>query len=45
MSTIKFGGYDREALFNYTDFHSFKTIDIKSWKIHAKEFEMEGFKF
>jgi len=32
-SSIKFGGYDKEALNDASDFSAVKTIDKKSWKI------------
>lgn len=37
QSSIKFGGYDREALYNSTEFYSFKTNDKNSWKLKSSD--------
>lgn len=37
QSSIKFGGYDREALYDSSDFHSFKTNDKNSWKLTSSD--------
>lgn len=39
-SSIKFGGYDRDALYDYKDFNVFKTVDRHSWKIPAANFKL-----
>ena len=39
-SSIKFGGYDREALHDENDFTAVKTVDKKSWKVKAQNFNI-----
>lgn len=44
-SIIKFGGYDKSALQDYTDFDIFKTISKESWTIKATEPYVNGKSF
>lgn len=41
-SFIKFGSYDKEALYNHSDFTVLKTIGKDSWAIRAVDPEVNG---
>ena len=44
-SSIKFGSYDKAALFNHSDFDVFKTINREDWRIKATDPYVNGKNF